>query len=347
MQTPVYAVGAPAPFGRAESYVRYVDPDPAYDQSTQWLPVRQGPESLYAERLRLGSFGRGDFEGPQLDSGFGPFGLSRLAAESGGFFIAVHPFRVDHGPADRRGSSGEMIAELDYFFDPRVMNRYRPDYLPTSEYERRVLRNGAMRALVEAAKLSWTAEMENVRREFPKLDEAQLAEDLSRAQRAAALIEPQLARLAETLRRGEADRPRVESPRWQAGFDLAIGHALASKVRTEGYNAMLAAAKQGKPFSNPKSDTWIIEPSDTIESGSLAEREAAEARRYLERVVEEHPETPWAMLAQRELATPMGWSWREEFRNLAEMARRQQENQNRRRPERPEPPPKPKRTPRL
>ncbi|MEN0112074.1 MAG: vWA domain-containing protein, partial [Planctomycetota bacterium] len=68
-QTPVYVVGAPAPFGRVDAYVRYVDPDPEFDQSVQWLPVRQGPESLRPERLRLGFFGRGDFDGPTLDSG--------------------------------------------------------------------------------------------------------------------------------------------------------------------------------------------------------------------------------------------------------------------------------------
>ena len=38
---------------------------------------------------------------------------------------------------------------------------------------------------------------------------------------------------------------------------------------------------------------------------------------YLQRVVDEHSGTPWAMLAQRELATPMSWQWEEEFTNLS------------------------------
>ena len=45
---PVYVVGVPAPFGREDAFVKYVDPDPNFDQSPQWLPVHQGPESLLA-----------------------------------------------------------------------------------------------------------------------------------------------------------------------------------------------------------------------------------------------------------------------------------------------------------
>jgi hypothetical protein len=32
---------------------------------------------------------------------------------------------------------------------------------------------------------------------------------------------------------------------------------------------------------------------------------------YLNRVIKEHPGTPWAYLAHRELTTPLGWKWTE------------------------------------
>ena len=82
--------------------------------------------------------------------------------------------------------------------------------------------------------------MENVRLRFPRIDDAQFARDLSNAQRDAAKLEPKIDALVAILRQGERDREKVTTPRWQAGFDLAIGRALAVKVRTEGYNAMLA-----------------------------------------------------------------------------------------------------------
>ena len=341
MQMPVYVVGSPAPFGRLDAYVRYVDPNPKYDQSPQWLPVRQGPESLLPERLKLGAIGRGDFDGPTIDSGFGPFGLTRLATETGGFYIAVHPFRVDAGQARRRGRKNAMASEIDYFFDTRLMRRYRPDYVTVAEYRRRLSSNRARSALVEAATKSWTTPLENIRREFPKIDEAQLAEDLTRAQRAAAILEPALADLVATLRRGERDRPDLESPRWQAGFDLAMGRALASKVRAEGYNTMLAQAKQGMSFENTRNDTWVLRPSREISTGSVAAGEAEQATVYLTRVTEEHAGTPWALLAQRELKQPLGWQWKEAFRNVAERVAEAEEAE--RRPEPDMPPPEPRR----
>ena len=34
-------------------------------------------------------------------------------------------------------------------------------------------------------------------------------------------------------------------------------------------------------------------------------------------LIDEHPDTPWAMLAKRELDTPLGWEWKEEFTDLS------------------------------
>jgi hypothetical protein len=123
--------------------------------------------------------------------------------------------------------------------------------------------------------------------------------------------------LYDHLAQGEADRAKETSLRWQVAYDLAIGRVAAVKVRTEAYNAMLAQAKTGLKFKNEKNNTWVLEPSDSISVGSQHEKLAAKAKTYLERVVTDHPGTPWAMLAKRELETPLGWTWKEEFTNLA------------------------------
>jgi hypothetical protein len=195
--------------------------------------------------------------------------------------------------------------------------------------------NRACTALVEASRLSAITPMENVRLRFPRIDDAQFARDLSNAQRTAAKLEPKVVELAELLRQGEADRDQVTTPRWQAGFDLAIGRALAVKVRTEGYNAMLAAAKQGLRFKNEQSDTWVIEPANSVTASSALAKDAGDARKYLERVVSEHKDTPWAIEAERELREPLGCG------RIA----RAQAAQNQPPPERPEPPRKPRRDP--
>ncbi len=343
LEIPVYVVGVPAPFGRREAFVKYVDPDPMYDQSPQRVAVEQGPESLAPERINLRFLGQREEE--TLDSGFGPFALTRLCYETGGVYFTVHPNRTMGGEVQPWQTS-PMATYMSRFFDERLMRRYRPDYVSVAEYQRGLLNNRAKSALVQAANLSLTEPMEDVRLDFPKLEEAQFAESLSRAQRDAAVLEPRLERLVGTLQQGEPGRRTLTEPRWQAGFDLAIGRAMAAQVRTEGYNTMLAQAKMGMAFKDKKSDTWVLRPSDNISSGSVLSKQAEKAITYLEGVVKQHEGTPWALLAQRELSTPLGWEWREEFRDLAGRLAQREANANNPRPMREEPvPPRKERRP--
>jgi hypothetical protein len=45
--------------------------------------------------------------------------------------------------------------------------------------------------------------------------------------------------------------------------------------------------------------------------GSQTEKLAKQATMYLERVVKDHPGTPWALLASNELQNPLGYVWDE------------------------------------
>jgi hypothetical protein len=342
-EMPVYVVGVPAPFGREEAYIKYIDPDPNFDQTPQWLPLHQGPESLVPERIKLNFARMSQFDDP-IDSGFGPFGLCRLTTETGGLYFTVHPNRKV-GAAISEGDTSPFSTHLAAFFDERTMRNYRPDYVSADEYKQMLAQNRACAALVEAAQLSWTTPMGDVRLRFPKVDDAQFARELSTAQRSAAKIEPQIDELVSVLRKGESDRPKVTKPRWQAGFDLAIGRALAVEVRTEGYNAILAEAKQGMKFKDEKSDTWVLRRTNEVTINSALAKNAADARNYLERVVTEHAGTPWAMEASQELKEPMGWEWHERFTDVAgQKARAAGQGK---RPQQPEPtaPQKPHRDP--
>jgi hypothetical protein len=193
------------------------------------------------------------------------------------------------------------------------MRKYRPDYVSINEYQKRASQNKARWALIQASAQSQLGQMDSPTLRFVKADEGAFANALSTAQQAAAALEPKVNAVFTTLQSGEADREKETVLRWQAGYDLAIGRILAVKVRTETYNVMLAAAKRGLKFKDPKNNTWVLKPSDEITAGSQYSKLAEKAKMYLNRVVQEHPDTPWALLAQRELKDPLSWQWTEDF----------------------------------
>ena len=302
----VYVVGVPAPFGTDKVKFKFVEFDPNYEQDVQWAVVEQGPETLYPEVVHVRSGGLAD---EAIDSGFGPFSLSKLCAATGGIYFAVHANRGASGRVTR-DQTAPMSAQLQKFFDPDVMRPYQPDYLSASTIDKMLAGNKAKKALVEAARSAEVSPMESPTLTFPRKDDGALAGLLSDAQREAARIQPRIDALAELLKAGFADRDAIKEKRWQAGYDLSLGRVLALKVRTDAYNTMLAQAKSGLKFKDPKNDTWVLEPSEDLSKvGSQTEKVAQQAIMLLERVQKDHPGTPWAFVAGEELGRPLGYRW--------------------------------------
>ena len=318
---PVYVMGVPAVFGQAETMLKWIDPDPKYDQSVQWGRVNQGPESLLPERVNL-PFTMDESE--SIDSGFGPFALTRLCYQTGGIYFTIHPNRKV-GRRVRRRETKAFSSHLAYFFDPQRMRPYRPDYVSADEYRRRAKASPTRAALVRAASMT-VQRMDSPNLSFLKQNDAQFANLLTESQKASAKLQPKLSAIYQVLKQGEANREKEESPRWRAAFDLAYGQILAVSVRTRAYNEMLAQAKRGLKPKNKNSNTWRLVPDGEIETSSRLERDAKRASEYLGRVVKEHEGTPWAMLASRELSVPMGWKWQESFTPL--MANNNRRNAN-------------------
>ena len=323
---PVYVIGVPAPFGRQHTLVKYVDPDPKFDQTPQWAQVDQGPETFLPELVQVGF--TGDFkEEPVIDSGFGPFALTRMCYETGGIYFTVHPNRNVNRKVRRREIEA-FSADLEYFFDPVAMAKYRPDYVSQTDYVKQVKASPLRQALVMAAQAKPAVGLARPRTRFVRREQAQLVGDLAAAQRDAAKLEPKLNAMTAQLMPGYKHRDKEESPRWQAGYDLALGRVLAQKVRTGTYNAMLARAKGTMTFSKPKNNTWVLTPSEMVTVGSRWANEAKIAKDLLKSVVEDHQGTPWALLAQQELAVPIGWEWNEEYTNLDPPRRNNPGNNN-------------------
>lgn len=307
---PVYVVGVPAPFGMRDVKMKFVEFDPKFDDAEQWAVVEQGPESLYPEVVRVHS---GRFADEAIDSGFGPFSLSKLCAQTGGIYFCVHANRNTSGRVSD-DATAPMASRLRYFFPHEMMRHYRPDYLSAAKVDQLLAGNRAMKALVEASRSAEISPMEEPTTVFPREDDGALALLLGEAQKKAARIQPKIDALHAVLNAGFPDRDKISSRRWQAGYDLSLGRVLAVKIRTDAYNIMLAQAKSGMKFQDPKNDTWELRPSAQMTAvGSQTEKLAKQATMLLERVVKDHPDTPWAMLAAEELKTPFGYEWKETF----------------------------------
>lgn len=306
----VYVVGVPAPFGMREVRMKFREFDPQYADDVQWAVVEQGPETLYPEVVKVRT---GRDEDDPIDSGFGPFSLSKLCAETGGIYFCVHANRNASGRVSD-GEVADMASRLRYFFDPQVMRAYRPDYQSSAKIDQMLAGNRAKKALVEAAKASQVAGMDSPRLTFPRQDDGALANLLGEAQKKAAVLQPKIDAIHATLSAGLPDRDKVEEKRWQAGYDLAIGRVMAIKVRTDAYNIMLAQAKTGMKFKDAESDTWLLVPDNDISAvGSQTEKLAGQALTFLKRVVDDHPGTPWARMAAQELRHPLGYRWDETY----------------------------------
>ncbi len=286
----VYAVGNAALFGREKGYVSWKFPE----GDVVDIEVDAGPETVEPEALSLGFFGGRGPDLSRMSSGYGPYALTRLCKETGGQYLIA-----------QEDSKGER-------FDAAVMRNYQPDYRPIREYMKSVEKNRSKGSLIAAAKLNKLDVISIPRLEFPAYNDNILRETITEAQKPAADMIYKIDKLVEALLPGEKDRDKVTEPRWRAAYDLAIGRALAMKVRTFGYNAMLAEMKATpKSFQKKNSNQWKIEPSKEINGQQAVKKVESKAATYLKRVIDEHPGTPWARIAERELSTPMGWQWQE------------------------------------
>ncbi|MEO2036698.1 MAG: vWA domain-containing protein [Planctomycetaceae bacterium] len=289
----VYCIGNSAVFGREKGYVRYAW-DADGDRFEDDLPVDQGPETAMVEGLQLPFWTAGGLNLDRMSSGFGPYALTRLCAETGGIY-----FIADQTQGPR--------------FDPTLMRQYTPDYRPQREYEKQLSSSKAKAALILAARNAVPESyVARPQKRFLATSDTVLRQQITEAQKPLAKLDYYLKELHQILERGEGDRDTLDTDRWRASYDLAMGRVMAMRVRAYGYNAMLAEMKSSPRFFQQQgSNLWILSPAESSDAGASVRRMHKKAMEYLSRVIDEHPSTPWSWLATKELEEPLGWAWSE------------------------------------
>ncbi len=288
-KAPVYVFGSPALFGKVEGRMSYTDPRTKKTYAN--LPVTQGPESVALETIHLPFWYGGD-QYDNLDAGFGPYALNRMTGATGGiYFIA------------RMGTSRLT-------FDPNAMREYRPDYVNAEQYARSLQKDPLRGAVIQAAMITQQKLPGQPGLSFPAADSPEfkeaMADNQEKVARIAYTVDEALAPIAAVAKL----RDRETSRRWMAHYDLIRGRLLAMKFRCDEYQTACAKMKRDAPkFKDARSNAWRLMPSDEYLSNPKTVAVAGEAQGLLRRVVEEHPGTPWATLAGRELRDPFGFRW--------------------------------------
>lgn len=291
----VYCIGNAAVFGKEKGYVSYTWNE-GNQTFTQDLPVDQGPESFYPELLDIDFFGLANKRQiNRLSSSYGPYPLNRLCVETGGLYLVVE----------------ESARAVKY--DYAVMRNYSPDYSPIPQLQREKNNNKAWSALVNAANVMRLERLAMPPLLFDAKDDNTLRNEILDAQKPNSVLVNKIEVVLQILEEGEQDRDKLATPRQRAAFDLAMGRALALRVRLFGYQQMLAEMRTGiQPFKNANSDAWLLVPSvDTKNATPSIRKDAKRAEEYLKRVIDEDAGTPWATLAKAEFSQPMGWKWQE------------------------------------
>ena len=321
----VHVVGPQAVLGMEAGLQHYVIPQ---TQQAYLVPVKRGPDAALPERLRLpywfdsesppwtlgGAYisrGGANWGGPLREgvlSGVGPYALTRLALETGGTFSLLQ----------RQGDTPPL--------EWQTQRLYLPEYDSAREIISGLQRAPLRLAVVEAAALTWKADLHPPTRAFfGKADDhypfrvqtpyqppalfqgalkSQLSGHMTQAQADLQVVEYALARLSvEGL---DEAYTAEEHPRWRAWFDLNRGRLLAMSVRLREYHETLRLVQQNVGLT-PNTNFLSLVPSPQLKTGRVADDRAVQAGKYLRKVISEHAGTPWAQLAQWELNEALGF----------------------------------------
>ena len=312
-EVPVFVMGPASPFGTAKMNMKWTD---EASKEVFYLPVDRGPESVVIEHAKLPTWNT-DTKLNLLASGFGPYGLSRLVRDSGGIYFLYDDGSIP-GPK----------------FDVQNMLHLMPDYVSQTDYQRLMIKSPVRSGVLKIAQATQT--------KIPDLPTRFLASGIQFEIRNTSKLLGQVVQFLnqaiEELRSAEKFRDKEASKRWQAHYDLLMGRMLATRIRC--YRSVPLLQEMFEKPKVPKShiaNGWELAGNESTTFANLAaepnpddakkkpakkapaqnaDPTAADvpvAKKYLERVVREHPNTPWALMAQSELDFPLDFNWQETF----------------------------------
>lgn len=329
-KAPIYVMGRESMFGYPYARQRWTYEDKAKNiKEDFWLQVRRGPETAFPEALQWdGIHSRWDAQ----SAGFGPYEQVRMAKETGGIFFVL--------PGEEKNLAGEGANDKRKY-DFLALREYTPLLLSRREYIadratspfRQTLWNVIVRLNPSPNKLLFETHDPQLNLKddhYPLMlapFKAEAAKQVIKATKSMLLTNEAIGLLDKI----KPQRAREASQRWRAAFDLSYAQLHIFRLRL--YQFLLTidvhANNMPKP-KNPKSNEWNfwrnrnnnINPDEAqfarLKSAfglkvereeyiQMVRKEEKLAIELLDKVIKEHPGTPWQRRAEREKSDGFGF----------------------------------------
>jgi hypothetical protein len=199
----------------------------------------------------------------------------------------------------------------------KKLQGYEADYKSLDHLKRIVARDRnsyPLRAAVLDAVKDMTESAYNFspRENFAGTVTDQLKKQIHAEQRAPAQMISNLERTLATLEKAGKDRDKEPSKRWQANYDLTAARLKGRLVVLYEYNNLLAQIRgDSLPPLTGGANGYVVGHRKKVQvpEGSV-KTWVKEVGATWSKILREHPDTPWAVIARREQSTLLGLEWR-------------------------------------
>jgi hypothetical protein len=119
-----------------------------------------------------------------------------------------------------------------------------------------------------------------------------------------------LTRAAEALEEHKDAREKEKDPYWTANYDYTLARIYVRKTQVLEYNAALGRVRRD---DLPELDKMIHKGWHLVPQDKFTDREARElsdkVKELYKRLGDDHKDTPWEMIAQKEGKAPLAFTW--------------------------------------
>lgn len=120
----------------------------------------------------------------------------------------------------------------------------------------------------------------------------------------------ELSEALDELKIAAKDRDKEKSKRWQANYDFVLARLEMQVAYLYEYTTMLGSMRKELPERDPKiHGGWRLASQPALQGDAAGKRLAVDARKVLDKIAADHPNTPWAVIAKREKFAALGLDW--------------------------------------